>query len=37
LEADAPLGSGIGVQRILSFHWPDFDEPELHKEWVKLL
>jgi hypothetical protein len=18
-------------------HWPDFDEPELHPEWVKLL
>jgi hypothetical protein len=28
---------GIGVRRILSFHSPDFDEPELHPEWIKLL
>ena len=37
LEAAVPLGSGIGVRRILSFHWPDFDEPEFIRKWVQLL
>jgi hypothetical protein len=31
------LGSEIGVPRILGFRWPDFDEAELHLEWVTML
>ena len=31
------LGSEIGVPRILGFRWPDFDEAELHLEWLTIL